>query len=218
MMDVITLNAETRGVGTKAARAVRREGKVPCVLYGHHSDPVAFSVGELDLNRLIYTNEAFRVKIDMDGDSWQCILKEADFHPLTDRVLHADFQVLQEGEKVTIRVPVRYHGTPVGQTAGGDTRYLTNELIISCLPKDMPSHVDVDVSELKVNQSILVRDLELENVEILDAEDMLLVRVAVKRELPVDEEEEDLLEGEAAVEGEEPAEGEGEEDAEGEEA
>lgn len=218
MMDVITLNAESRGTGTKAARAVRREGKVPCVLYGHHNDPVAFSVGELDINKLIYTDEAYRVKIDMDGESWECILKDADFHPLTDRVLHADFQVLREGEKVTIRVPVRYHGTPVGQTAGGDTRYLTNELTVSCLPKDMPSHIDVDVSKLKVNQSILVRDLELENVDILDAEDMLLVRVAVKRALPVDEEEEELLEGEGLEgEGEEGEEGEGEE-GEGEEA
>jgi large subunit ribosomal protein L25 len=105
-MDVITLDARPRGAGKKAARAVRREGYVPCVLYGHHAEPVAFAVEEKSLKPLIYTHETHLVRVTVDGGAWECILKEIAFHPVTDRPLHADFQVLQAGEKVTLAVPI----------------------------------------------------------------------------------------------------------------
>ena len=216
-MDVITLEVVPRESGKKHARAVRREGNVPCVLYGHHVEPTIFQVPELDLNPLIYTNQNYLVKIELDGESWECIIKDIDFHPVTDRPMHADFQVLQEGEKVTMTVPVRYAGIPVGQTEGGQTAYIVTELDIRCLPKDIPSHITVDVSELSIGDALHVGELELEGIEILALDRQTLVTVVPPRMLAVEEEEEEvLLEGEP-LEGE-PLEGEEAPPAEGEEA
>ncbi|MFQ5571617.1 MAG: 50S ribosomal protein L25 [Rhodothermales bacterium] len=207
-MDVITLQVGTRGVGRAAARAVRREGNVPCVLYGHHVEPVAFQVSEKSLKPLIYTHETHLVKIDLDGDSWECIVKDIAFHPVTDRPLHADFQVLQAGEKITLSIPVRYLGTSIGEAHGGRTSNLVNELEVSCLPKDIPSHIDVDVSDVDIGDSIHVGELHLESIEIHAPSDQILFTVLKPRavEVEVDDTLEPMPEGEAeeeAAEGEE---------------
>lgn len=181
-MDVITLEAQGRDTGTKAARAVRRAGNVPCVLYGHHVDPVAFQVFELDLRPVIYTSETHRIAIQIDGESYDCIVKHADFHPVTDRVSHVDFQVLQAGEKITLTIPVRFHGVPVGQVdQGGDTQYNTHELEVRCLPADIPGHIDVDVSGLSIGDAVHVGDLDVPNVEFTDADSRTLVVVLPPR-------------------------------------
>lgn len=197
----ITLEAASRGTKKKGSRAVRRTGNVPCILYGHHVDPVAFQVPEPSLKPLIYTNETHLVKITLDGDSWDCILKDIAFHPVTDRPLHADFQVLQAGEEVTLPVPVQYVGTPLGQKNGGIASYLVNELEVRCLPKNIPGHIDVDVSLLKIGDSINLGALELEGVEFTASAEMTLVRVALPRRAEVVEDDE-LLDEEEGAEGE----------------
>ena len=209
-MDVITLEATTRNVKKKGARAVRREGNVPCVLYGSQVDPVVFQVSEKSLKPLIYTNETHLVSVAMDGESWDCIVKDLVFHPVTDRPMHVDFQVLQAGEKITLTVPIRYLGTPIGQTEGGVTNFAVTELEISCLPKDIPSHIDVDISGLNVNEALHVSDLDLEDIEIHALDRQTLVAVVPPRAEEVVEEEEVegiLLEGEEGevLEGEEEA-------------
>ncbi len=199
-MDVITLAAAARQTGKGAARAVRRAGNVPCVLYGHNVEPVAFQLEEKSLKPLIYTNETRLVQLELDGHSWECIVKDIDFHPVSDRPLHADFQVLQKGEKITLTVPVRYLGTPVGQTEGGNTTFIVTELEIRCMPKDIPSYIDVDISGLDIGDAIHVGALDLPGVEIEAPEDQTLVTVVPPRVHvePEPEVEEGLL-----VEGEE---------------
>lgn len=200
-MDVITLEAGTRKVGKGGARAVRREGNVPCVLYGHHVEPVAFHVPELSLKPLIYTTETHLVKISLGKDAWECIVKDIDFHPVTDRPIHADFQVLQEGEPITLIVPVRYVGVAKGQTAGGRVNHLVHELEVTCLPKDIPSQIDVDVTDVGIGDAIHVRDLNLEELTINAPAELTLVNVKVKR--GVEEEVEEGEEGEVEATSEE---------------
>lgn len=218
-MDVINLEATSRDVKKKGARATRREGNVPCVLYGRHVDPVVFQVSEKSLKPLIFTNETHLVNVAMDGDSWDCIVKDLVFHPVTDRPIHVDFQVLQAGEKITLTVPIRYIGTPIGQTEGGVTNFAVTELEISCLPKDIPSQIDVDISGLNINEALHVSDLDLENIEIHALDRQTLVAVVPPRAEEVVEDEDVegvLLEGEEgeAIEGEEgEADEEGEDDA-----
>ena len=118
-MNAITLEATTREVGTKASRALRRTGNVPCVLYGHNVEPVTFQVPELALRPLIYTDEFHQVELIIDGQQWTCMMKDIDFHPVSDRPIHADFQVLKRGEKITVVVPVQLTGTPLGKLEGG---------------------------------------------------------------------------------------------------
>lgn len=189
-MDIIALSAEARTPGKSAARAARRAGSVPCVLYGRHVSPVTFQVTEKSLHPLIYTDETHLVQISLDGGAWECILKDIAFHPVTDRPLHVDFQVLQAGEKVTIAIPVRYRGTPAGQTKGGRPSYSVTELPVTCLPRDIPSQIEVDVSGVEIGQAVHVSDLDWPTLEFGVPDNQILMAVLRPRaaEVPVEEE------------------------------
>ncbi|MFW5972592.1 MAG: aminoacyl-tRNA hydrolase [Bacteroidota bacterium] len=192
-MDAIKLEGQPRATGTSAARAVRRDGQVPCVLYGAHAEPVSFKVPELDLHPLIYTDETHIVTVEVGDENWSCIMKDVDFHPTTDKPIHADFQVLTAGESITITVPVQFHGTPVGQTEGGDTQYVVTEINVRCLPKDIPSHIDVDVAHLNIGDAIHVADLDLPELDFLTPVAQTLVTVVAPRLAGIEVEEEGLL-------------------------
>lgn len=194
-MDVIEIEAKERQPGKKHARAARRAGEVPCVLYGRHVDAVSFQVPELSLRPLIYTSETHRVLIKVDGNEWECILKDVVMHPVTDRPRHADFQVLQQGEKITLTVPIQYHGTPIGQSDGGDTQVIMNEIEVSCLPKDIPSHIDLDISGLAIGDALHVSDIQAEGLEFGSAPRQTLVTVVPPRT----EEELEELEAEVGI-------------------
>lgn len=217
-MDAITIEAQDREVGKKATRSVRRAGNVPCVLYGHHTEPIAFQVPELELKPLIYTSETHVVDIAIGGKKYSCIMKTADFHPVTDRTIHADFQVLEKGEKITLTIPVQFHGTPIGQKEGGDTQFIVHELDARCLPSSIPSHVDVDIADLAIGDSIHIEDIQMEGVEWLGRPSQTVVTVVPPRMLEVEEEEAELelAEGElvAGEEEEGEVEGQGEEEQE----
>lgn len=192
-MEAITIEAQEREVGKKAARSVRRAGNVPCVLYGHHTDPVAFQVPELQLNKLVYTTEAHVVEIRLDGRKFSCIMKEADFHPVTDRAIHADFQVLEKGERITLTIPIQMHGTPIGQKEGGDTQVVLHEVEVRCFPANIPSHIDLDISELNIGDAVHIQDLITEDIELLGQPTQTVVTVVPPRVLEAEEEEDEVV-------------------------
>lgn len=160
-MDAPVIEAQPRETGSKAARDIRNNDRVPCILYGRTVESTPLQVPISALDKLIYRRTAPVAEVQMDGESWNCILKDYDLHPLTDRPLHADFQALEEGSEVTLTVPVRYAGIPVGQQNGGDTQQIVRELTISVLPKNIPSQVEVDISELAIGDSLHVYDLDV---------------------------------------------------------
>jgi len=217
-MDVPVIEAQSRETGSKAAREIRNNDRVPCILYGRtvESTPLQIPIGAL--NKLIYRRTAPVAEVHLDDKTWNCILKDYDLHPLTDRPLHADFQALEESEEVTLTVPVRYTGIPVGQQNGGDTQQIARELTISVLPENIPSQIEVDIADLAIGDSIHVYDLEVD-YEIKTAHEQTLVTVVAPQieTAPTTEEEEEkeeeLAEEELAEEGEE---GEAVEDEEGE--
>lgn len=223
-MEVINLEAAKRAAGKTATKAVRREGYVPAVVYGSEEEPMPIKVAELDLRPLIYTDEFHRVSVNVDGNSYECILKDVDYHPVTDRVRHADFQVLHPGQQIKLSIPVHFMGTAIGQKEGGLAQTFVNEITIKALPKDLPNFFEVDITEMKIGDSVMVRDLDREGIEILTPADQTLVTITIPRaiiELEEAEAEEEaaLLEGEEAelAEGEEAPEGEEGADEEGEE-
>lgn len=177
-MSAITLQAEARDTGKKGTKAVRRAGGVPCVLYGKTQDPVTFAVTEMSLRDLIYTSEVHKVKVELNDQSWDCFMKDITFHPVTDRPLHADFQMLVEGENVIVTVPVRLQGTPKGQLQGGRTRHVLKEAQILCTPEHMPSSINVDISDLDIRESIHVRDLDIAGVQFMSVPGQTVVVVA----------------------------------------
>ena len=206
-MELIKIEAKSREVGKKAARATRLADDVPCVLYGSDTEPQVFQVPELALRPLVYTNEFHRVEIKLGKKTFECILKDASFHPVSDRLIHADFQVLVAGQLLTLSVPVHYEGTSLGVTDGGTPQVFVHDISIRCLPKDIPDHIAVDVTPLEIGDSILVRHLEIENITINIPEDQALISIIQPRELiePVVEElEGEELEGVELEEGAEP--------------
>lgn len=214
-MEVITLEAKAREAGKAPARAARKAEEVPCVLYGHGEEPRAFQVPELALRDLIYTDKFHRVNVIIDGKTYDCVLKDYQMHPVADNVIHADFVVLHEDEKVKIKVPVHYEGTARGVRNGGVQQEFVHKIAIRCLPKNLPESFTVDVTNLKIGERILVRDMENEGLEILAAGDSPLVSIRRPRQVIVLDDDEE--EGEEGAEGAEGAEG-GEGEAPAEEA
>ena len=218
-MQSITLEAQPRETGKKAAKAVRTAGLVPCVLYGSHTEPVHFAVETLALRPLIFTTETYRVALAVGGGDHEAILKDVVFHPVTEQPLHADFLALTAGEALTMTVPIHLDGTPHGVKAGGVLSQSLQELQIRALPKDIPGHVSIDVSGLGVGESIHVEELALgDTVELLTDPHRTVATVTVPRAAIEEEAEVEvdaLAEGEpmadAETEGEAP-------DADGDEA
>ncbi|MDE2995578.1 MAG: 50S ribosomal protein L25 [Bacteroidota bacterium] len=208
-MDVITLEAKAREAGKAPARAARQAEEVPCVLYGHGEEPRAFQVPELALRDLIYTDKFHRVNVVIDGNTYDCVLKDYQMHPVTERVIHADFVVLHPDEKVKIKVPVHYEGTARGVRNGGVQQEFIHKIAIRCLPENLPESFKVDVTGLKIGERILVRDMENDGLEILAPQDSPLVSIRRPRQvIALDEDEEEEGEGGEGAEGGEAAEGE----------
>lgn len=177
-MESILLHVESRDLGKRATKAVRNSDSVPCVLYGPELEPVHFQVTELSLHPLIFTHETHIVEVSLDGNSWSCILRDIDFHPVTDRPIHVDFQLLTEGQAIRVTIPVQLVGTPPGQLEGGVTQQGVTEIEIECLPKDIPSHLELDISALNIGDTLHVSDLEVENATILTSLDSTVVSVS----------------------------------------
>jgi large subunit ribosomal protein L25 len=161
-MDATVIEAQPRETGSKAARDIRQNNRVPCVLYGPTVESTPLQVPIPALNKLIHGRTAPVAEVALDGDTYNCILKDFELHPITDRPLHADFQALADGRKVTLTVPIHYQGVPLGQQNGGDTQMIVRELTISVLPENIPSQIDVAIEDLAIGDSIHVYDLDVD--------------------------------------------------------
>jgi large subunit ribosomal protein L25 len=216
-MSEIVLNAKRRDPKVKRPSVLRREGFVPGIFYAHGEENLAIAVDPLSLHPLIHTSQTNIVTLQLeDGTAKKCILRDVQFDPVSDRPLHFDLLGLRENEELTIEVPVVLTGgTAAGVKEGGTLQHAIHRLRISCLPKYIPSKIEVDVSALAINDSVHVKDLKIENVTVLENEDSAVVGVlpptvekapveaAVVAEVP--EEPEVLAKGKKVEEGEAPA-------------
>jgi large subunit ribosomal protein L25 len=207
-MQDVDANSTARATGSKAARQIRNDGNVPCVLYSRGTEATPFQMPALQLKRIAFSRQLQRVNVSVNGDSWACVLKDYEMHPVSDEPIHADFQVLEEGEEITLTVPIQYVGTPSGQTEGGDTQYLLDTIEITSAPKDIPEQVEINVEDLEIGDSLHVYDLDIEGVRFRTAQQQTLVTVLApfveptEEELLEEEDEEVLAEDELAEEGE----------------
>ena len=174
MKTAFELNAEFRDAqGKGASRRLRHENKVPAILYGGHREPRALALDHTKL-MLMLDNERFYstiINIKVGEVSQAAILKDVQRHPAKNAVLHVDLQRVMENEKIRIAIPLHFKGESVapGVKKGGVVSHLRNEVEVSCLPKDLPEFVDVDLSGLELNQMLYLADLKVpEGVEILE--------------------------------------------------
>ena len=206
--------------GKKNTKELRRNGHVPCTLYGG-KEQVFFSSEEKNFKNLVYTPDLHEVVLKLNGTEYRAVLHELQFHPVSDNILHADFVELAEGKKVTVNIPVKLVGNSAGVLEGGQLIQKMRKLKIRAIPKRIPDFIEIKIDDLQIGGSIKVGELSLEDLEFLDAENVVIVRVKAPRSLKALEAEIEALagEGEETAEGtEEGAEGGAEEGGEGEEA
>jgi large subunit ribosomal protein L25 len=182
-MKSFELKGEIRSdFGKKAAKTFRKEGLVPCVIYGGHGEGnISFVVKSGDLRGLIYTPEVFLVNLDLGEKKMMAILKDSQFHPVKDNVLHVDFLHVIETAPVTIEIPVRLQGLSVGVKAGGKLSLDKRKLKIKALPAQLPQELVVNVEHLDLGKSVQVGQLNFENLELLDSKNAVVCRVQLTR-------------------------------------
>ncbi|KAA8476588.1 large subunit ribosomal protein L25 [Arcticibacter tournemirensis] len=182
-MKTIAISGSLRGnVGKRDAKELRYEGKVPAVLYGG-KEQVHFAVEASDLKDLIYSADANFVEIDVDGVKTQAIVQDAQFHPLTDKLLHIDFYQVNESKPLIMQIPVKLTGTSPGVKMGGKLVQKLRKLRVKALPKDMPQYVEVSIEPLEVGKSVRVRDLKFDNFAIVNTPEDTIVSVTTSRAL-----------------------------------
>ncbi|MCW1734955.1 50S ribosomal protein L25/general stress protein Ctc [Anaerorudis cellulosivorans] len=182
-MKTFDLKGEIRDdFGKKAARAYRREGLIPCVVYGgHNEENVNFVVKNSDVRNLIYTSEIYLVNLDLGEKKMQAILREIQFHPVKDSILHIDFLHVFENVPVEIEIPIRLEGLAEGVRAGGKLSLDMRKLKVRALPAKLPEELVVNVENLGLGKSIQVGELEFEGIELLNAKNAVVCRVQLTR-------------------------------------
>ncbi|QFZ54587.1 50S ribosomal protein L25/general stress protein Ctc [Oceanihabitans sp. IOP_32] len=196
-MKSITINGSQReSVGKKATKALRNAGQVPCVLYGGDK-PVHFSAPELAFSKLVYTPNAHTVVITLDsGETFNAVLQDIQFHPVTDRILHVDFYQLFEDKEIALNIPVRLVGSSRGVKNGGVLRRNNRKLRIKALPANLPDFIEIDITPLKIGDKIAVGDLPTDGYTFLHNDNTQVVQIRSSRVAVADEEdEEELAEG-----------------------
>lgn len=213
-MSEVVLNAEIREQTGKHAKLTRNEGNVPGVFYAHGEKNINLKTPVLSLAPLIYSSETSIIDLRLsDGTTKKAILRDVQFDPVSDKPIHFDLQGLHENEKLTIEVPVVLTGgIPAGVRNGGLLQHSIHRLKVSCLPRDIPGKIEINVGNLEMNRSVHVRDLHIANVIILENMDAAVVGVIpptiVKEAEPEAVPTEELKEPEVLGKGKKPEEGE----------
>ena len=213
------LNVNIReGKGTSSARRIRLKDQIPAILYHSGLDAISLSVDKKELYKALRTGQVI-FEITVKDENQFVLVKDVQYHPVNDNIMHIDFQKVKEDEKISLEVPLRVIGEAEGVQAGGILVQIVNTITVKCKPTTIPEALIIDVTDLELNSSLSVKDIQLAaDVEIITAEDLAVVSVQEAKQ----EEEivEEILEGEEGfeVEGEEGEEGvEGKEGKEGEE-
>lgn len=211
-MKSITINGSKReSVGKKATKALRNAGQVPCVLYGG-DQPVHFSAAELAFSKLVYTPNAHTVVIALGDTSYNAVLQDIQFHPVTENILHIDFYQLFDNKEIAMDIPVVLTGNSIGVRAGGVLRRNCRKLRIKALPTNLPDFIEVDISKLRIGNKVYVSQLPSEDYKFLHSDNTVVCQVKQSRvsvaELEDDEDEEEGTEAsaEGAAESTPPAE------------
>src|SRR5918994_2418964 len=157
MKTIEIIGYRRENLGKTGSQKLRDEGLVPCVLYGGN-EQVHFYSPMILFRELVYTNEAHFVHVNIEGDESQAILQEVQFHPVSEVILHADFLKISEDRKIKMNIPTRLVGQAPGVAKGGTLVQKRSALKVLGFPKDMPDHIDVDVSELDFHHAIKVSD------------------------------------------------------------
>jgi large subunit ribosomal protein L25 len=196
---VIKIEAGKRTLGKKSDRKdLRKDFKIPGIMYGQgiEGTPIQFNAPDFMKAYKQSIGELAIFNIVLDGEEHRCILKAKQIHPVRRDIIHVDFLSLNPGHEVSLSLPIKFVGEPVGATEGGIVDIIVRTLHIACLPKDIPEDVEIDISSLKIGDSLHIKDIKIPNVKIKDSEDVTTVVVHDKnKEVEVDEEGVEVAQG-----------------------
>ena len=198
MKTVEIIGYRRANLGKSESQKLRDEGLVPCVLYGG-PEQVHFYSPMILFRDLVYTNEAHFVHINIEGEESRAILQEVQFHPVSEIILHADFLRIGDDRKIKMNIPVKLVGLAPGVSKGGTLVRKRATLKIFGFPKDMPDHIDVDVSELDFHHAVKISDMKLPGLVFMDPQQATIAAVEIPRAAKMAAEEEAAAAAAAAV-------------------
>ena len=180
-MQSITIKGSQReSVGKAASKALRNAGQVPCVLYGG-DNVLHFSAPELAFKNIVYTPNVYTAAIELNGKTYNAILQDIQFDPVSDKIIHIDFYQLQKDKEITIEVPIQIEGTSPGIMAGGTLRIVNRKLKVKALPDNLPDFVPVDISGLEMGNKLYVTKLAQDKYKIMHPDNTVVCQVRVSR-------------------------------------
>ncbi len=173
-------------LGKKATKALRKEGLVPCNLYGlaekdGKPEALAFAISEKEVRKIVYTPHIYVINLIIDGESHTAILKELQFHPVTDAVLHIDFLEVNDQKPITIGIPVKLVGLAQGVKDGGRMNLSIRKIAVTAPYQQIPEHLDVDVTNLHIGKSIKVGELSFDGLEIATSKEVIVCTIKMTR-------------------------------------
>jgi large subunit ribosomal protein L25 len=201
-MKIVSISGSLReNVGKKDAKMLRNNGQLPAVMYGGEKQ-FHFAIDAKEFKKFIFTPEIFFIEIEIEGEKYRTILKDVHYHPVSDNALHADFLQIFDDKAIVMNVPFSRIGASIGVMKGGVAYNGLRKLKVLALPANMPDHIEVDITKIDLGQSVKVRDLEIENAELLDDRNAIVCGVNVPRTQTaiISDEDEDEEGSEAAAE------------------
>ena len=187
MKEINVTGQKRSDLGKKATKQLRKEGLVPCNLYGEAKDEngkpkaLAFAVPMTDLRKLVYTPHIYVVNLVIDGENHPAIMKELQFHPVTDALLHIDFFEIHEDKPITIGIPVKLTGLAQGVRDGGRLSLIVRKVNVTAKYQDIPETLDIDVTNMTIGKSIKVGDLKFEGLEMATSKEVVVCTIKATR-------------------------------------
>ena len=172
---------ERLALGKKETKKLRKEQQVPCVLYGNGLTNVHFAVSDRDLKHIIFTPESFLLDLNVSGKHYKAVLRDIQFHPVSDEALHVDFFNIDESKPVTVELPILIEGNSEGVKQGGKLQVLARKIKVSALVPDLPENLPVDITELGLGKTIFTGDLSYPNLTILPSASTGVCRIKATR-------------------------------------
>jgi large subunit ribosomal protein L25 len=187
-MKKVSLSGSPReGVGKKDAKLLRREGRVPAVVYGG-KDQTHLHMSENDAKKLVYTPDVFVIELDVNGNKIQTIVQEVQMHPVTDRIIHIDFLEVSDDKPAKVQLPITLSGFSIGVRNGGKLRQNFRRVTAVGLLNDIPEAVNVDITNLKIGDKVRVSQLDVPKVSFTDPAGAVVVAINMARGAALDEE------------------------------
>lgn len=187
MKEIEVTGKKRSTIGKKSSKNLRKEGFIPCNLYGEAKDEngapkaLAFTCPMNELRKIVYTPHIYVINLIIDGESHTAILKELQFHPVTDALLHVDFYEVNDQKPITIGIPVKLTGLAQGIRDGGRMNLSIHKINVTAKYQDIPEHLDIDVTDLKIGKSIKVGDLHFEGLEMATSKEVVVCSIKATR-------------------------------------